>query len=123
PSSRTQTSTLSLDLTGGLRHDFRKQNQSGVGIFNLTFNGRLQRGFDFFCADYKYNKVNATVSAEFLFGFKSWRDILLRYNRVMGTSTHGTPIFELQRLGGPFSVRGFEEGEAIGRKLSADQFE
>jgi len=41
----------------------------------------------------------------------------------MSTSTPGTPLFELGRLGGPLTVRGLEEGEFIGRKLSADQFE
>ena len=123
PEARTQTTTLSVDISGGVSHDFRKLGQSGAGIFGVSLNGKLQRGFHFFGADYQYNKVNVTVSTEFVFGFKSWRDLLLRYNRVMGTSTHGTPIFELQRLGGPITVRGLEEGEVIGRKLSADQFE
>jgi outer membrane protein assembly factor BamA len=123
PTARTQTSTFSLDTIAGISHDFRTSGQAGAGMLSLTLNGRLQRGFRFFGADYNFNKVNVTVGAEFLFGFKSWRDLLLRYNRVMGTSTHGTPIFELQRLGGSRTVRGFEEGEAIGRKLSADQFE
>ena len=123
PAARTQTSTLSVDLVAGIRRDFRKPGRSGPGVLTLSLNGRLQRGFRFFGADYEYNKVNATITTEFLFGFKSRRDILLRYNRVMGTSTHGTPIFELQRLGGPLTVRGLEEGEVVGRKLSADQFE
>jgi hypothetical protein len=123
PASRTQTTTLAFDISGGVSYDFRKLGQSGAGIFGLSLNGKLQRGFHFFGADYEYNKVNVTVSTEFVFGFKSWRDLLLRYNRVMGVSTHGTPIFELQRLGGPLTVRGLEEGEIIGRKLSADQFE
>ena len=121
--SRTQVTTLSLDFTGGISRDFRRSNKAGAGILNLTAGGRLQRAFHLFGADYDYNKANVTFSIEFLSGFKSWRDILLRYNRVMGTSTHGTPIFELQRLGGPATVRGLEEGEVIGRKLSADQFE
>lgn len=123
PSSRTQTTTLSLDFTGGISRDFRQSNKAGAGILNLTASGKLQRAFRVFGADYDYNKVNVTLSAEFFFGFSSWRDTLLRYNRVMGTSTHGTPIFELQRLGGPATVRGLEEGEVIGRKLSADQAE
>ena len=123
PSSRTQATTLALDFTGGITRDFRQSNKAGAGILNLIASGRLQRAFHLFGADYDYNKVNVTFSIEFLFGFKSWRDMLVRYNRVMGTSTHGTPIFELQRLGGPATVRGLEEGEVIGRKLSADQFE
>ena len=123
PAARTQISTLSVDLAAGIRRDFRKPGRSGPGVLTFSLNGRLQRGFRFFGADYDYNKVNATITTEFLFGFKSPRDILLRYNRVMGTSTHGTPIFELLRLGGAQSVRGLEEGEVVGRKLSADQFE
>jgi hypothetical protein len=123
PRARTQTTTLALDFSSSVTHDFRKLNQSGAGVLGFSVNGRLQRGFHFFGADYDFNKINVTLGAEFLFGFRSWRDLLLRYNRVMGTSTHGTPIFELQRLGGPLTVRGLEEGEVIGRKLSADQFE
>jgi hypothetical protein len=123
PQARTQTTTLSLDGNLGFSHDFRKLGSAGLGFLNLSFQGRLQRGFRFFGADYDYNKVNATLTSEILFGFISARDLLVRYNRVMSTSTHGTPLFELPRLGGPQSVRGLEEGEFIGRKLSADQFE
>ena len=94
-----------------------------MGKLNVSFNGRLQRGFRLFGADYKYNKASASVTFEAFFGSSSPRDYFFRYTRVMSTATHGTPVFELFRLGGPGSVRGIEEGEFIGRKMSADQFE
>jgi len=121
PRARTQSTTLNLDISGGLSHDFRSSGKGGV--FGVNVQSQMRRGFRFFGGDYDYNKVNVTMTSELIFGLTSSKDILLRYNRVMGTSTRGTPIFELQRLGGPLTVRGFEEGEVIGRKLSADQFE
>jgi hypothetical protein len=123
PQARTQATTLTLDSTLGFSHDFRRPDKAGAGQLNITFQGRLQRGFRFFGADYSYNKTSATIAGEFLFGVASPRDFMLRYNRTMSTATHGTPVFELNRLGGPLTVRGLEEGEFIGRKLSADQFD
>jgi Omp85 superfamily domain len=123
PQARTQTTTLSLDGNLGVSHDFRQPGRAGLGKFDVTLNGRLQRGFRLFGADYKYNKTFATLSTELLFGFVSAKDFLLRHNHTMGMGTRGTPVFELFRLGGPQSVRGLEEGEIIGRRMSADQVE
>ncbi|HET6862001.1 MAG TPA: hypothetical protein VFH91_03115, partial [Pyrinomonadaceae bacterium] len=123
PRSRTQVTTLSLDVNTGLSHDFRQGKRAGLGIFNLSMQSSMSRSFEAFGADYKFNKLRAIVSADILFGLSSPKDVFVRYNRVMSTSTHGTPLFELARLGGPLTVRGLEEGEIIGRKLSADQFE
>ena len=123
PSSRTQVTTLSLDVNAGISHDFRQGKRAGLGLFNLSMQSAMSRSFEAFGADYKFNKLRALVSADILFGSSSAKDFFVRYNRVMSTSTHGTPLFELARLGGPLTVRGLEEGEIIGRKLSADQFE
>jgi len=123
PSSRTQVTTLSLDLNAGLAHDFRQGKKAGLGVFNVSLQSGIARSFEAFGADYKFNKLRALVSADLSFGSLSTKDFFLRYNRNMSTSTRGTPLFELARLGGPLTVRGLEEGESIGRKLSADQFE
>jgi hypothetical protein len=123
PRSRTQVTSLSLDVNAGVSHDFRHGQRAGLGIFNLSMQSAMARSFEAFGADYKFNKLRALISADMTFGVSSAKDFFVRYNRVMSTSTHGTPLFELARLGGPLTVRGLEEGEIIGRKLSADQFE
>ena len=123
PRARTQTTTLTLNANLGLTHDFRQAKGAGPGLLNIFVDARSQRGFRLFGADYSYNKTYVAVTGEIFFGSTSTRDFFLRYNRVMGTSNRGTPIFELFRLGGPQTVRGMEEGEFIGRKMSADQFE
>ena len=123
PRSRTQVTTLSLDVNAGLRHDFRDGKRAGLGVFNLSMQSGMARSFEAFGADYRFNKLRALVSADLSFGTLSSKDFFVRYNRNMSTSTPGTPLFELGRLGGPLTVRGLEEGEFIGRKLSADQFE
>ncbi|HSE21246.1 MAG TPA: hypothetical protein VLB68_06290, partial [Pyrinomonadaceae bacterium] len=123
PRSRTQVTTLALDLNAGLSHDFRQGKKAGLGVFNLSLQTGMARSFEAFGADYRFNKLRALVSADLTFGTLSSKDFFVRYNRNMSTSTPGTPVFELARLGGPLTVRGLEEGEFIGRKLSADQFE
>src|SRR6185437_1789720 len=106
PQARTQTTTLSLDGNLGFSHDFRKLDRAGVGMMNISLNGRLQRGVQLFGADYKYNKTYATISSEVFFGSISPRDFFLRHNHIIGRGTRGTPIFELFSLGGPQAVRG-----------------
>jgi hypothetical protein len=123
PKARTQSTTLTLDGDAGISHDFGELKTGGLGMFNVYLKGRLQRGEQWFGADYRFNKLSATFTTELFFGYMSPKDFFLRYNHVMGTSTHGTPVFELFRLGGPQSVRGLQEGEIIGRKLTADQVE
>lgn len=123
PQARTQTTTLSLDGNLGFTHDFRELGRPGLGLLNFAFQGRAQRAIDLFGGDYRYNKLGGTLTSEVFFGFTSSKDFFVRHNHVMGTSTRGTPVWELFRLGGPNNVRGLEEGEFIGRKLSADQFE
>jgi hypothetical protein len=123
PQARTQSTTLTLDGNAGLSHDFGEPTAGGLGMFNAYLKGRLQRGVQLFGGDYQFNKLSATFTTELFFGYLSPKDFFLRYNHVMGTSTRGTPVFELFRLGGPQSVRGLQEGEIIGRKLIADQVE
>jgi hypothetical protein len=123
PQARTRTTTVSTDISLAFIHDFRDAKKSGLGKLNISLTGRAQRGLHAFGADYKYNKFSATVSSELLFGFLSWRDLFIRHNHIAGSGTRGTPIFELFRLGGAQNVRGIEEGEVIGRKISADQIE
>jgi len=123
PRARTQATTLSLDGNMGFTHDFRHRDRAGLGLLNFALQGRVQRAIDWLGGDYKYNKMQGTLTSEVFFGSISSKDFFLRHNHVMGRSTRGTPVFELFRLGGPNTVRGMEEGEFIGRKLSAEQFE
>ena len=123
PRARSQTTTVSLDTNLGFSHDFRQAERAGLGMFNVYLTTRLQRGVRFFGADHRYNKASVSLTGEVFFGFISSKDFFLRYHRVMNTGTRGTPIFELFRLGGAQTVRGIEEGEFIGRKLSAGQVE
>ena len=123
PQARTQTTTLSFGIDGVLRHDFRKANAGGLGVFSLRLNENLSKGFGLFGADYQYGKSQTVVSADLTFGFKSYRDMFVHYRHGYERGSAGTPIFELPLMGGPESVRGIEAGEFIGSRVSSDQFD
>lgn len=123
PSERTQATTLSLGVSAIFRHDFRKQNSRGSGVLLLRLGEDVSKGFHFFGADYEFWKSRTVAGADFTFGFSSNRDMFVSYNHGHERSSGGTPIFELPALGGATSVRGIEEGEFIGRRISFDQFD
>jgi len=60
-------------------------------------------------------------SADAIFGWSTRKELLLRETWSAGWSGAEAPFFQLQRLGGPRSVRGIEEGERIGRAGRAFQ--
>jgi hypothetical protein len=60
-------------------------------------------------------------SADAIFGWSTRKELLVRETWSAGWSCAEAPFFQLQRLGGPRSVRGIEEGERIGRAARALQ--
>jgi hypothetical protein len=123
PRERTQTTTLSLGINALLRHDFRKPKANGLGVLVIRLDETAQKGFHLFGADYRYWKSRTVAVADLTFGFSSSRDMFVGYRHGHERSSEGTPVFELPLLGGAESVRGLEEGEFIGRRVSFDQFE
>ncbi len=123
PQERTQSTTASFGLNAFVKHDFRKPLAKGIGELELRLRHDLRKGFHLFGADYEFWKTRTVVAADLLFGFASQRDMFLRYRHGDNRGSTETPIFELPLLGGADSVRGLEEGEFIGRKVSFDQFE
>jgi hypothetical protein len=123
PATRTQITNLALSITTGVTHDFRRPGRAGLGLIALLFSARLQRGISLFGADYKYGKALLSARSEVFFGRLTPRDFFLRYTHGLGRGTSRTPVFELFRLGGPQNLRGIEEGELIGRRLSFGQAE
>jgi hypothetical protein len=123
PRTNTQHAPLALNLTLALTHDARQLNKAGLGQINVSLDTKLQRGLDLFGADYRYHKTALTARAETVFGKLSPEDFFLRYTHGLGQGSAQTPVTELFRLGGQQSVRGMEEGEFIGRRLSFGQAE
>jgi len=123
PAPNTQVADLALDLTAGVSHDFRRPQRAGLGQATFWLDAKLQRGLDLFGADYVYGKASVAAHGEVFFGALSPQDFFLRYSRGVARGTDRTPVFELFRLGGPANVRGLEEGEFIGRRLTFEQTE
>lgn len=123
PSARTQVTNLALAARVGMTRDFWRPNRAGLGLIALSLDTRVQRGVGLFGADYEYSKAWLSAHGEVFFGRLTAQDFFLRYTRGAGRCTSKTPVFELFRLGGPQSVRGIEEGELIGRRLTFGQAE
>jgi hypothetical protein len=123
PRERTQATTLSASVSSLLRRDFRKQNSRGPGVLVLRLSEDAQKGFKLFGADYDFWKSSTVAGFDFTFGPSSFRDMFVSYSHGHERSSGGTPVFELPALGGASSVRGVEEGEFIGRRVSFDQFD
>lgn len=123
PRKRTQATTLSLGVGAILRHDFRRKDSRGPGVLILRFGEDVSKGFHLFGADYEFWKSRTVAGADLTFGFSSNRDMFVSYSHGHERSSEGTPIFELPALGGASSVRGVEEGEFIGRRVSFHQFD
>lgn len=123
PRERTQATTLSLGVNALLRHDFRAPQAAGLGVLVLGFDAASHKGVSLFGADYEYWKSRMVFSFDLTFGPSSFRDMFVAYRHGHERGSEGTPIFELPLLGGASSVRGLEEGELIGRRVSFDQFD
>jgi hypothetical protein len=123
PSARSQVSKLSLDITAAVGHEFRKQEGAGLGQISFSLDSNLQRGLGLFNSDYAFDKALLAAHGEAFFGMRSPRDFFLRYSHGIARATGTTPAFELFRMGGQQNIRGMEEGEFIGRRLSYQQSE
>lgn len=123
PQPSTQITPLALNLTFAVTHDARQIERAGLGHLNFALDTKLQRGLDWFGADYSYYKTAVTARTEIVFGALSPEDFFLRYTHGLGQSSERTPVTEMFRLGGLSNVRGIEEGEFIGRRLSFGQAE
>jgi len=123
PRARTQASSLALNLKTGVSRDFREPDKAGLGQLSFAIESKLQKGLDLFGADYTFGKALLIARGEMLFGKLTPRDFLLRYTRGVGRSTDKTPVFEMFQLGGLQTVRGIEEGEFIGNRLTYEQTE
>lgn len=123
PKPRTQASSLSLNLKTAMSRDYRELDKAGLGRVSLSLESRLRKGLDLFGADYQFSKAMLIARGEIFFGQLTPLDFFLRYVRGVGTSSDNTPVFDLFRLGGPQNVRGIEEGEFIGRRLTYEQTE
>jgi hypothetical protein len=93
-----------------------------IGSTRLQLDATAQRGTHALQGDFAFQQYKAAARGEVFFGKRQRNsDLFLRYERGLGDSSTSTPLFELERLGGPTSVRGIENGEYIGRNLSYDQ--
>lgn len=123
PAERTQISYVQTNLNATLSHDLRRAGQGGLGNLALTLDARFQHGGQWFGTDYRFDKASVKVTGELLFGLKTPQDFFLRYSQGVARGSATTPVFELFRLGGPENLRGIEEGEFIGRRLTFGQAE
>jgi hypothetical protein len=109
--------TAEWKLTAG--HD---SNNGFIGSTRLQLDATGRRGTHALQGDFAFQQYVAAARGEVFFGKRQRNsDFFLRYERGLGDSSTGTPLFQLERLGGPMSVRGLENGEYIGRNLSYDQ--
>jgi hypothetical protein len=108
--------TAELKLLTG--HD---SNSGFIGSARLGIDATGRRGTRAVAGDFAFEQFTISARGEIFFGAKRNSDFFLRYERGLGMSGAGTPLFELMRLGGPSNVRGLENGEFIGRNLAYDQ--
>jgi hypothetical protein len=92
-----------------------------IGSTRLEIDGTGRRGTHAVQGDFAFEQFTISARGEIFFGVRRNSDFFLRYERGLGMSGAGTPLFELMRLGGPTNVRGLENGEFIGRNLAYDQ--
>ncbi len=114
----------SLNIRYFATYDLRRAaRRGGIGEIDFLLTGTGQNGVTSFGADFDYRQYELTAGAQMFFGFTSSTDLFLRYQRGVGASSNGTPLFKLFRLGGPLNVRGLEEGEFVGNSYAYDRSE
>lgn len=101
----------------------RRSDRPGLGPFQLGLSLQAKSAGDYFGGDHRFDQYRLGATGEVFWGWRSARDLLLRYGSVFGASSAATPIFEQFRLGGQGSVRGLEEGEAVGRGIFSERAE
>jgi len=101
----------------------RAGKRSGIGEIDFLLTASGQKGVTTFGADFDYRQYEISGGAQMFFGFTSTSNLFLRYQRGVGASSKGTPLFKQLRLGGSLNVRGLEEGEFIGNSYAYDRTE
>ena len=105
-------------------YDMRRAGKrSGIGEIDFLLTATGQKGVTTFGADFDYRQYEISGGAQMFFGFTSTTNLFLRYQRGVGASSNGTPLFKQLRLGGSLNVRGLEEGEFIGNSYAYDRTE
>jgi peptidoglycan hydrolase-like protein with peptidoglycan-binding domain len=106
-------------------HDFtpagEKDPVGGLSEVNLSFKGEARRATRALGGDFPFRRRQFSVSGETIFGWSTRHQLLARHRFGDGSTTAGTPLFQLFRLGGPGNIRGIEEGEMVGRRLRFHQ--
>lgn len=101
----------------------RAGRRGGIGEIGFLFDAKGQKGLDALGADFAYRQYELNAGAQVFFGFSAPNNLFLRYQRGVGASSGGTPIFKAFRLGGSLNVRGLEEGEFVGNSYAYDRTE
>ena len=101
----------------------RAGRRGGIGEIGFLLDATGQKGLDTLGADFAYRQYELTAGAQVFFGFSAPNNMFLRYQRGVGASSSGTPIFKSFRLGGSLNVRGLEEGEFVGNSYAYDRTE
>jgi len=120
------TAPLSLTLRGSTGFEPRDRTGQRARSVDLRVESTFERSFAVLGSDLSYERwdVRGAIDGMFwLFSTTPRNDVLLRYVHGYGTATAGTPLFRFLRVGGESNVRGVEEGEFIGRRLSYQQLE
>jgi surface antigen Omp85-like protein len=114
----------SLKLRYLATYDLRRPaKRGGLGEIDFLLTATGQKGFTGLGGDFSYRQYELTGGAQLFFGFAAPTDLFLRYQRGVGASSNGTPLFKIFRLGGPLNVRGLEEGEFVGNSYAYDRTE
>jgi hypothetical protein len=113
-----------LSLRNLLSHDFTPASTvpgPGLGEVVVGVEGLIRHGTKRLGGDFLFTRREFSARGELALGWRTRSDLFLRYKRGVGSSTNGTPVFQLHRIGGPANLRGIEEGEYIGRFLAYEQ--
>ena len=105
-------------------YDLRRPGQhGGIGEIDFLFDAEGEKGFTGLGGDFSYRQFELSAGAQMFFGFSAPTDLFLRYQRGTGSTSSGTPLIKLFRLGGPLNMRGLEEGEFVGNSYAYDRSE
>ena len=122
PDGRILYPTLRFHYLGS--YDLKRAGRrGGFGEIGFLFDATGQKGLDALGADFSYRQYELTAGVQVFFGFTAPNNMFLRYQRGVGASSEGTPLFKAFRLGGRLNVRGLEEGEFVGNSYAYDRTE
>jgi hypothetical protein len=116
--TKGQITAFSAQPTYLLDWDLRKSNSScGLSELKLTLDSSISKGVHALGADFAYDSVLTTGTAELSFGIQEPYQFLVRERAGAGSVSHGTPLQRLFQIGGADYVRGLERGEFTANTL------